>query len=223
MKEQGRQTQEWMIDFYYYFHFPWVLLTLTSFQFSTEMWKTSSVLCFFSQECSETLQQSAWVLCQHSIMSGAKVRSNLIRPLITTQRSLLPPAPSLTPCRLWSGPFNCKPVLGCGQSLQCGRPVPEAAHWICVSVYQDFRQIRPVQPFPLQQGSAPIFWPCAPWIHAWAALLSLQRYGMLWEKTPDHCAWLFIRNARKTQLPDADEELQSRLHLQVSTCESNIV
>lgn len=132
------------------------------------------------------------------------------------------PAPSLTPCRLWSWPFDGKPVPGCGQSLQRGWPVPEAAHWICVSMYQAFRQIGPVQPFPLQQGPAPIFWPRAPWIHAWAALLSLQRYGMLGETTPDHRPWLLIRDARKTQLSDADEELQSRLHLQVSTREPSI-
>lgn len=117
--------------------------------------------------------------------------------------------------RLWSGPFDSEPVPGRCQSLQRGRPVPETAHRIRVSVHQNLRQIRPVQPFQMQQGLAPFFRPRAAGVHARAAFLPLQWRGLFGETPPDNRAELLVRGSGEAQLYNADEELQGGFYMQV--------
>lgn len=122
----------------------------------------------------------------------------------------------LTLRRFWLWYDISKSLPGCGQSLQHRRCVPETAHRVRINMHQAVYQVRHVQPVAVQQGPTAVLWPGAGGVHARAALLPLQRHGLLGETSTDHSPQLLLRGRRETQLPFPNEDLQGRLCVQVS-------
>lgn len=99
--------------------------------------------------------------------------------------------------------------------MQRGRPVPEAPNRIRLGVHQAHRQVGPVQPAKVQQGSAQVLRPRPRRLHARAALLPLYGHGVRGAAAADHRAQLLLRRSRQAQLHHTDEDLQYRLCVQV--------
>lgn len=119
--------------------------------------------------------------------------------------------------RLWRWHDNRKSLPGCSQGVQCGRPVPEAPNRVRLGVHQAHRQVRPVQPAKVQQGSAQVLRPRPRRLHARVALLPLYGHGVRRATAADHRARLLLRRSRQAQLHHTDEDLQYRLCVQVSS------
>lgn len=74
-------------------------------------------------------------------------------------------------------------------------------------MHQAIHQVGFVQPVEVQQGLAAVLRPGASGVHPRAAVLPLQRHGLLGETAADHRAQLLLRGRGETQLPLPDENL----------------
>lgn len=101
-----------------------------------------------------------------------------------------------------------EPLPGRGQGVQRGRRVPAAAHRVRVGLHQGLVTLGPLQQAQVPQGAAALLRPRARRVHPPAALLPVQRHGLLGAPAPDRGARLLLRGRGEAQLPDSDEGLQ---------------